>query len=663
MAMGPSLRSRHRLSSRSLHYEINATIEAAKREALQEKKQQPARRSRGAGHTTAAPSAGRAVVSPSSALAKAVVLGDSSSVVDEPGRVQVQHTSVSLLARPATAPAPLTPTLERTMTPAQTPPQHPHFQTPVQLDLEDERIDDTVGIGHVPDTPPHGAMRAHTGSGPPQSPESPSDAAWGYRSLPMDSSAMTALFTPRPTSAESFAPQTAPPRLLNIPKPHFQERAAGAARFGVRHAQLLAPAHFGPENGFSRRAPPKKPSKNHAELVLPGHLHWEDKLGEGDFGAVVRASDAAGGVFAVKMLRRRGVLGGDRQRAQREFATGRLLSQNSHPNICKYFEFYEVANTLFCMQMELCEIDLDRLCDQLPPPHCVPEPTLWEYMTDVATGLNYIHACGLLHLDVKPGNLLLGQDGLVKVTDFGQSCLAADAQTPDDFVTGGDNQYIPLECMPILGVRDPSMQIGPAADVYGLGLTLITLATDVDLPTEGESFQFLRGRDATGNWEAIASFSVVQRVWEGMAQPPAPLSPQLSAILDKMTAPLPSNRVLLSNVLSNDVVNHIAGSGSRAAARSVPRVDIASTDFSFEEASILEPDLSLSPPHFSQELSRDLSGQDLSGSPVINLGQSSVLNETGGTRLSLDDIVMTDDWEFDEANLLGIRQNDAEGDA
>jgi serine/threonine-protein kinase len=91
---------------------------------------------------------------------------------------------------------------------------------------------------------------------------------------------------------------------------------------------------------------------------------------------------------------------------------------------------------------------------------------------DVARGLGVAHVRGIVHRDVKPGNILLAADGRAMVTDFGIARLAADAEAALPGTTLGSVHYFSPE-------QARGVTTTPASDVYGLGLVLYEALTGV----------------------------------------------------------------------------------------------------------------------------------------------------------------------------------------
>ncbi|KAK4326865.1 hypothetical protein Pmani_002635 [Petrolisthes manimaculis] len=203
----------------------------------------------------------------------------------------------------------------------------------------------------------------------------------------------------------------------------------------------------------------------------------EEKLGSGSFGEVYRVSSKEDGqLYACKktLFKFRGE--GDRRRRMEEVQKHEKLPK--HCNCVKFFRAWEERQHLYL----LTEVCRSSLADVANDKHDLPEATIWEYLVDLLQGVSHLHKHNLVHMDIKPENIFFGYDGLCKLGDFG---LVIDiSQGPVHEAVEGDPKYLAPEVM--------ELQFGPPADLFSLGMTILELATDLDLPRQGEAWQMLR---------------------------------------------------------------------------------------------------------------------------------------------------------------------------
>lgn len=136
------------------------------------------------------------------------------------------------------------------------------------------------------------------------------------------------------------------------------------------------------------------------------------------------------------------------------------------PNVVRTYDSGEVEDpdngTVFCyIIMEY--IRGESLADVLSRESSLPQNLALDVLTQTAAGLKAIHEAGLVHRDIKPGNLLITSDGFVKITDFGIAKAAAAVPLTRTGMVVGTAQYVSPE-------QAQGDQVGPASDVYSLGV-------------------------------------------------------------------------------------------------------------------------------------------------------------------------------------------------
>ena len=237
----------------------------------------------------------------------------------------------------------------------------------------------------------------------------------------------------------------------------------------------------------------------------------------------------------------------DRSFVERFRREAQAAANLSHPNIVPVFDWGEDTGTYFIVMEYIDGRPLSSILKSAGP--LSPERTA-DIGAHVAAALGYAHKHGVVHRDVKPGNVLITDDGQVKVTDFG---IARAVNTEESLTqTGavmGTATYFSPEQAEGLGVDSRS-------DIYSLGVVLFEMAVGRP-PFLGDSPV------------AVASKHVRDH-------PPAPreLNPQIpptfEAIILKAMAKDPANRYATAEDLRADLLRFTEG-------RSVQAMDEATT--------------------------------------------------------------------------------------
>jgi serine/threonine-protein kinase len=187
----------------------------------------------------------------------------------------------------------------------------------------------------------------------------------------------------------------------------------------------------------------------------------------------------------------------------------------SHPNIAQIFDYGEaVAPEPGYLVMELVDgLSLTRTLDDGPLP---PGDTM-DVVAQVARGLAAAHRAGLVHRDIKPGNLLVRSDGLVKITDFGIAQAGGETPVTRPGVLIGTPAYLAPE-------RVTGAPASPATDLYSLGVVAHQCLTG-HVPFAGEPLVV-----------ALAHLD------QGMPALPLSVPPGVAALVMELTRQDPADR-------------------------------------------------------------------------------------------------------------------------
>ena len=193
------------------------------------------------------------------------------------------------------------------------------------------------------------------------------------------------------------------------------------------------------------------------------------KLGSGAMAVVYKAKQLSlDRVVAVKVLPKKFVQKSDY--VERFYKEGRIAAKLNHNNIVQAIDVGEVGG-LYYFVMEF--VEGKTLYDDLSKGKIFDEAEALEIILQLAHALGHAHSLGLIHRDVKPKNIMINKDGVVKLADMGLARETSDikAAKHEQGKAFGTPYYIAPE--QIRGLVD----IDGRADIYALGATLFHMVT------------------------------------------------------------------------------------------------------------------------------------------------------------------------------------------
>lgn len=208
-----------------------------------------------------------------------------------------------------------------------------------------------------------------------------------------------------------------------------------------------------------------------------GHYEIREKAGEGGMGAVYRAYDEQlRRPVALKVLAPE--LAAHPEQRQRLLDEARAASALAHPNIIAIHDAGSSGGVDF-IAMEFVE---GRTLQELIPGRGLPLEQALQYAVQIAAALSTAHAAGLVHRDLKPGNIMVSEQGFVKVLDFGIAKYAAAAEAHTGDVAGGLSD--PPGQTAITGTaaymspeQAEGRKVDPRSDVFSFGVVLYEMLT------------------------------------------------------------------------------------------------------------------------------------------------------------------------------------------
>ena len=208
-----------------------------------------------------------------------------------------------------------------------------------------------------------------------------------------------------------------------------------------------------------------RPAVTEEERLIAGRYRLIAKIGSGGMGVVWRAKDEVlGRTVAVKALMILPVVDvpEDDERVRRAMREARIAARLHHPNVIGVYDVVDQDGRPFLVMEYL---ESSSLSEMLAEGARLGVEEAARIGAQVASALAAAHDAGIVHRDVKPGNVLRAKDGTVKLTDFGISRAVGDTTVTASGVLLGTLSYIAPEV-----ARGQSADA--RSDVYALGATL-----------------------------------------------------------------------------------------------------------------------------------------------------------------------------------------------
>lgn len=175
---------------------------------------------------------------------------------------------------------------------------------------------------------------------------------------------------------------------------------------------------------------------------------------------------------AIKMLHQR--LANDPVFVLRFRAEAKAAASVRQGNVVDVYDFGQQDGTLYIVMQFIDGEDLKALIQRAAP---LPLRDIKRIIGNVLDGLQAIHNAGIVHRDIKPQNVLIGTDGIARVTDFGIADVAVTAGLTGEGLTIGTVDYMAPE-------QAQGLPLTPSADLYATGVVLYEMLTGT-LPFQG----------------------------------------------------------------------------------------------------------------------------------------------------------------------------------
>ncbi len=223
--------------------------------------------------------------------------------------------------------------------------------------------------------------------------------------------------------------------------------------------------------------------------VIDGRYQFMERIGKGAFGTVLLMQDnVVDERLILKFLNAN--VSSDEEMMKRFVHELRFSRRITHPNVIRIYDFLNVQG-LYAISMEY--FPSHTLGAEIAEHNPMSPDMALKFAVDIATGMAVAHEAGVVHRDLKPANLLINDQKVLKIVDFGVAAAASSGDTQltkTGYVIGSPKYMAPEQ---ILGKR-----VDETADIYSLGVIMYEMLTGTPPYTRGDHmsvmYQHVQGK-------------------------------------------------------------------------------------------------------------------------------------------------------------------------